>query len=87
MIGWSTGRFHINEEQLATATDRLLVCGVKKPRIGRGSSPVVEAPVSEPSVTETIAVPVLARPTAALGTFVFAVGIALGFGVVTTWPF
>jgi hypothetical protein len=84
MISWSTGRFRVNKDQLATPTDRLLVCGVKKARIARGSAMTLDTPL-----TEQITVPALVRtdrPSAKLGTFVFMVGAALGFAIVMTWP-
>ena len=79
MLGWDSGRFHINEDQLATATDRLLVCGVKKPR---SSVRTIEPP---PAAAESIVRS--ARPSATIGTLVFCCGGVLGFFAVLTWPF
>ena len=92
-MDWNSGRFHINADQLATPTDRMLVCGVKKYDVGRGSAPVVDAPLVEVPLVEPIAellegpfVLRSARPTTAIATLVFFIGGVLGFGAVATWP-
>jgi hypothetical protein len=86
MQAWNTGRFRVNKDQLATRTDQLLVCGVKKARFGRGSVAVMEAGGDESIVDRPVYVRRRSRPGTLLSTGIFLIGAVIGFSAVWTWP-
>ncbi len=82
MQAWNTGRFRVNKDQLATATDQLLVCGVKKVRFGRGSAIAIEAGGDESIVDQPVYVRRASRPSTLLSVAIFLCGGAIGFSIV-----
>lgn len=82
MVAWNTGRFRVNKGQLATATDQLLVCGVKKAGLGRSSAVAIEPGGDSSVVDRPVYVRPASRPGLLLSSALFFAGGVIGFSIV-----